>query len=189
MKDKSDSPTLLGLYKLANRGNSPDTNGNDRNDTITEESQGYGGEVSISSRNTEILANRNDSLVLTNIERSESPSVNPIHLPRLFDEESTTQPSDQKRAHPSEPTIIEEDKEDEPSPRETTPLRKFRRLITEQEDQQSSIRKSIPQNTRTLLPVPSADSTPIVNASSSLLTDSPPQLRKNSLSHEDVDVY
>jgi len=179
-KEKNDSPTLLGMYKLANRGGSPENqNGQERTE---DESQVYGGENSLSSRLTEVQI-RNDSLVQLD-GRPESPPS----LPRLFDQEdfSATSQKDEKRAHPSEPTIIEEEKEEEPSPRETTPLRKFRRLITENEPVQA-IRKTIStQDPRALLTaIPSTDNTPIV--SKTFQTDSPPVLRKNSLS--DLDVY
>jgi len=170
-KEKSDSPTL---------GGSPENqNGQERTE---DESQVYGGENSISSRLTEIQT-RNDSLVQLD-GRPDSP---PPSLPRLFDQEdvSTMSLKDEKRAHPSEPTI-EEEKEEEPSPRETTPLRKFRRLITENEPVQA-IRKPVStQDPRSsLTAIPSTDNTPIV--SKSFQTDSPPVLRKNSLS--DLDVY
>jgi len=178
--DKRDSPTL---------GNSPETqNGHERRDTI-DESQAYGGEVSVSSRLTEVQP-RNDSLIGAEV-RPESPTTAPILPPRFFEDE-TTQP-DQKRAHPSEPTI-EEEHEEELSPRETTPLRKFRRLITETDPIQIIGRKSIitpnPRATFTLtLPPASADCTPLESISSICQTDSPQALRKNSLSREDLDVY
>jgi hypothetical protein len=121
-----DSPTLTGLDVM--RRPSPINTGGSGDQSNERVEDSYR-EVSVSTRGSEISAfirNNNDSLILMDQSRPESPSRrnvfdDPELVARLGEDKS-------RDKHPSEPTIIEED---EPhSPKETTPFRNFRKLVT-----------------------------------------------------------